>query len=63
MQGQHRPEGRDRVADGPRADRREGLAFFAGLWIVGIVGFIVARVVRSRQGLPMDVALKELPPE
>jgi amino acid transporter len=41
----------------------EGLMFFAGLWIVGFVGFVIARVVRARQGLPMDVALKELPPE
>jgi APA family basic amino acid/polyamine antiporter len=41
----------------------EGLAFFVGLWIVGLVLFLAARTIRSRQGLPMDVALRELPPE
>lgn len=41
----------------------EGLAFFVGLWIVGLAIFLAARTVRMRQGLPMDVALRELPPE
>lgn len=45
------------------ANVTEGLVFFVGLWVVGLLGFAVARAVRSRQGLPMDVALKELPPE
>jgi hypothetical protein len=41
----------------------EGLAFFVGLWVVGLALFLLARSVRSRQGVPMDVALRELPPE
>jgi basic amino acid/polyamine antiporter, APA family len=41
----------------------EGLAFFVGLWVAGLAIFLIARTVRSRQGVPMDVALRELPPE
>jgi APA family basic amino acid/polyamine antiporter len=41
----------------------EGLAFFVGLWVFGLALFLAARSVRSRQGVPMDVALRELPPE
>jgi amino acid transporter len=41
----------------------EGLAFFVGLWLIGLALFLIARTVRSRQGVPMDVALRELPPE
>lgn len=45
------------------ANDAKGLAFFVGLWVVGLALFLVARGVRSRQGVPMDVALRELPPE
>jgi amino acid transporter len=45
------------------ANDAKGLAFFVGLWVVGLVLFLLARSVRSRQGVPMDVALRELPPE
>jgi amino acid transporter len=41
----------------------EGLTFFVGLWAVGLAIFLIARTVRWRQGVPMDVALRELPPE
>lgn len=41
----------------------EGLAFFVGLWVLGLAAFLGARSIRSRQGVPMDVALRELPPE
>lgn len=45
------------------ANDGKGLAFFVGLWVVGLVLFLLARGVRSRQGVPMDVALRTLPPE
>lgn len=45
------------------ANDAKGLGFFVGLWLVGLALFLVARGVRSRQGVPMDVALRELPPE
>lgn len=41
----------------------EGLAFFVGLWLAGLAIFLIARTVRARQGVPMDVALRALPPE
>lgn len=40
-----------------------GLAFFVGLWVVGLAIYLVSRAIRMRQGVPMDIAMKELPPE
>jgi amino acid transporter len=45
------------------ANGTQALVFFLGLWVVGFVGFWIARAVRSAQGIPLQAAFQELPPE
>lgn len=45
------------------ANGAQGLVFFAGLWVVGFVIFYVVKVLRQRQGVDIDTAFAELPPE
>ena len=45
------------------ANGGQGLVFFAGLWVVGFVIFYAVKLLRQRQGVDIDVAFAELPPE
>jgi APA family basic amino acid/polyamine antiporter len=45
------------------ANGGQGLLFFGGLWVIGLIVFLVARTVQMRQGVPFDVAFRELPSE
>jgi amino acid transporter len=45
------------------ANSTNDLLFFLGLWVVGLLGFGVARWVRHSQQIPLEAAFKELPPE
>ena len=41
----------------------QGLIFFGALWVVGLVIYVIAYAVRSSQGVPLNAAFAELPPE
>jgi basic amino acid/polyamine antiporter, APA family len=45
------------------ANSTKDLFFFGGLWVVGLIGYGIARWVRHSQGVPLEAAFKELPPE
>lgn len=45
------------------ANGTQALVFFLGLWVIGFIGFWIARAVRSAQGVPLQAAFQELPPE
>lgn len=45
------------------ANSTRGLEFFGGLWVVGFVLFYIARTVRRREGIDIDTAFAELPPD
>ena len=41
----------------------QGLIFFGALWVVGFAIYFIAYFVRSSQGVPLEAAFAELPPE
>ena len=45
------------------ANSTKDLFFFGGLWVVGLIGYGIARWVRHSQGVPLEAAFKELPRE
>ena len=45
------------------ANSSRDIVFFIGLWMVGLVGFLIARAIRRAQGIPIEAAFQELPPE
>lgn len=45
------------------ANGTQSIEFFVGFWVIGLVIYLVARLVRARQGLDLNSAFVELPPE
>lgn len=43
------------------ANSTQGLLFFGGLWVLGLIIFYVARAVQVRRGVPFDLAFRNLP--
>ena len=45
------------------ANGTQSLEFFLGFWVIGLAIYLVVRFVRSRQGVDLNSAFIELPPE
>jgi amino acid transporter len=45
------------------ANGAQSIEFFIGFWVIGLAVYLVVRVVRRRQGVDIDSAFVELPPE
>jgi APA family basic amino acid/polyamine antiporter len=45
------------------ANGTQSIEFFIGFWVIGLVIYLIVRVVRGRQGVDLHSAFVELPPE